>query len=64
MALRKLDQLDSAESLDDLRSPPGNRLEALAGHREGQHGIRAGIAEAAELKRIGSLQLAPAAVSH
>ncbi len=64
VALRKLDQLDSAESLDDLRSPPGNRLEALAGHREGQHGIRAGIAEAAELKRIGSLQLAPAAVSH
>jgi len=40
VALRKLDQLDSAESLADLRVPPGNRLEALSGDRKGQHSIR------------------------
>lgn len=40
VALRKLDQVDSADSLDDLRIPPGNRLEALSGDREGQHSIR------------------------
>jgi proteic killer suppression protein len=39
-ALRKLVLLDAAESLDDLRIPPGNRLEKLAGDREGQHSIR------------------------
>ena len=39
-ALRKLDMLHSAETLDDLRAPPGNRLEALAGNRRGQHSIR------------------------
>jgi proteic killer suppression protein len=32
--------LDAAESLGDLRSPPGNRLEALRGRRAGQHSIR------------------------
>lgn len=32
--------LDAAELLDDLRIPPGNRLEALKGRRAGQHGIR------------------------
>jgi proteic killer suppression protein len=37
---RKLDQLDSAESLEDLRIPPGNRLETLAGDRQGRHSIR------------------------
>lgn len=40
MALRKLLLLDAAESLDDLRSPPGNRLEKLSGDRAGQHSIR------------------------
>ncbi len=40
VALRKLDQVDSADSLEDLRIPPGNRLEALSGDREGQHSIR------------------------
>ena len=40
VALRKLWMLDAAESLEDLRSPPGNRLEALKGDREGQHSIR------------------------
>ncbi|ACO78940.1 Plasmid maintenance system killer protein [Azotobacter vinelandii CA] len=40
VALRKLRQLDAAKSLDDLRIPPGNRLEALHGDREGQHSIR------------------------
>jgi proteic killer suppression protein len=39
-ALRKLAILDAAESLDDLRVPPGNRLEKLVGDREGQHSIR------------------------
>jgi proteic killer suppression protein len=40
VAARKLDQLDSVVSLADLRVPPGNRLEALAGNRSGQHSIR------------------------
>jgi len=39
-AFRKLDLLDSVETLDDLRIPPGNRLEALKGDRNGQHSIR------------------------
>ena len=38
--LRKLIILDAAESLEDLRSPPGNRIEKLRGDREGQHSIR------------------------
>jgi toxin HigB-1 len=38
--LRKLVVLDAAESVEDLRSPPGNRLEKLRGDREGQHSIR------------------------
>jgi toxin HigB-1 len=40
VAYRKLDMLDSATALQDLRSPPGNRLEALQGNRKGQHSIR------------------------
>ncbi|WP_448203202.1 type II toxin-antitoxin system RelE/ParE family toxin [Azospirillum sp. sgz302134] len=40
VATRKLDMLDAATALDDLRSPPGNRLEALKGNRAGQHSIR------------------------
>lgn len=36
----KLRMLDSAQSLADLRVPPGNRLEALEGDRRGQHSIR------------------------
>ena len=40
MAARRLGQLDFATSLDDLREPPGNRLEALKGDRKGQHSIR------------------------
>ena len=39
-ALRKLRLLDAATSLEDLRVPPGNRLEALKGDRTGQHSIR------------------------
>jgi proteic killer suppression protein len=39
-ALRKLDMLHNARSLNDLRAPPANRLEALAGDRRGQHSIR------------------------
>jgi toxin HigB-1 len=37
---RKLQMLDAATSLDDLRSPPSNHLEALKGDRAGQHSIR------------------------
>jgi toxin HigB-1 len=37
---RKLDQLDSVTSLNELPVPPGNRLEALKGKRNGQHSIR------------------------
>jgi len=40
VALRKLVILDAAESLDDLRVPPGNRLEKLKGSRKSQHSIR------------------------
>jgi proteic killer suppression protein len=40
VALRKLAILDAATTPDDLRSPPGNRLEALRGDRKGQDGIR------------------------
>jgi toxin HigB-1 len=40
VARRKLEQLEWSESLDDLRVPPGNRLEALRGDRAGQHSIR------------------------
>lgn len=39
-AERKLQMLDSAATLDFLRSPPGNRLELLTGDRAGQHSIR------------------------
>ncbi|HEX2255098.1 MAG TPA: type II toxin-antitoxin system RelE/ParE family toxin [Afifellaceae bacterium] len=40
LARRKLDMLDYAATLGDLRVPPGNRLEALKGDRRGQHSIR------------------------
>ena len=40
VAQRKLQMLDAAVELRDLRSPPGNRLEALSGDRAGQHSIR------------------------
>jgi len=40
VALRKLRQLQIANRIDDLRVPPGNRLEALKGDRKGQHSIR------------------------
>jgi proteic killer suppression protein len=39
-ALRKLRQLDAAATIEDLRNPPGNRLEALKGDRAGQMSIR------------------------
>ena len=39
-ALRKLLQLDLAERIEDMRAPPGNRLEALSGDRAGQWSIR------------------------
>ena len=40
VALRKIRQLQIAENLEDLKVPPGNRLEALKGERSGQHSIR------------------------
>jgi len=40
IARRKLEILDAAENLNDLRIPPANRLEKLSGDREGQHSIR------------------------
>lgn len=40
VARRKLDMIDAAALLIDLRVPPGNRLEALKGERAGQHSIR------------------------
>jgi proteic killer suppression protein len=40
VANRKLTQIHNARTLDDLRAPPGNRLEALVGNRLGQHSIR------------------------
>lgn len=40
LMLRKLVAVDAAEALEDLRVPPGNRLEKLKGDRGGQHSIR------------------------
>jgi proteic killer suppression protein len=40
VAVRKLVQIDSAINLEELNSPPGNRLESLKGDRAGQHSIR------------------------
>ncbi|MBN1148953.1 MAG: type II toxin-antitoxin system RelE/ParE family toxin [Anaerolineales bacterium] len=40
VAVRKLDQLDSVEALEDLGVPPGNRLEGLKGDRQGQYSVR------------------------
>ena len=40
VASRKLDQIDSITSVNELRIPPGNRFETLSGNRRGQHSIR------------------------
>ena len=40
LARKKLERLNSVEELEDLASPPGNRLETLRGDRRGQHSIR------------------------
>jgi len=40
VARRKLEMLEAATELNDLRQPPGNRLEALRGNRKGQYSIR------------------------
>lgn len=40
VALRRLRQINAAASVDDLRIPPGNRLEALSGDRAGQYSVR------------------------
>jgi len=43
VARRKLRMLNNAKSINDLRIPPNNRLEALKGNRKGQHSIRINI---------------------
>ena len=43
IAVRKLEQLDSVVMLDELRIPPGNRLEALGSDRSGQYSIRINV---------------------
>ena len=40
LAQRKLDLIDGADLIEDLRTPPGNRLEKLSGNRKGQYNIR------------------------
>jgi proteic killer suppression protein len=40
VARRKLKAIDAAKTIEDLRAPPGNRLEKLSGHRKGQWSIR------------------------
>jgi proteic killer suppression protein len=40
VARRKLEMIEAAQTLQDLKVPPGNRLEALKGDRKGQHSIR------------------------
>ena len=40
VAIRKLDQIDSVTTIDELSVPPGNRLEILSGDRDGQYSIR------------------------
>ena len=76
IAARKLDQLDSVSSMDELRVPPGNRLEALSGNRKGQLSIRindqfricftwteTGPADVENAKRAHSAHLAAGLVS-
>ena len=43
VAERKLSQLDAAQTLDFMRAPPGNHLEALKGDRRGQHSVRINV---------------------
>lgn len=43
LAERKLSQLDAAQTLDFMRAPPGNHLEALMGDRKGQHSVRINV---------------------
>jgi proteic killer suppression protein len=40
VAIRKLDQLDASVGVEDMRAPPGNRLEKLKGNRQGQWSVR------------------------
>ncbi len=43
VALRKLELVNAAKDVEDLRIPPGNRLERLVGDRRGQHSIRVNV---------------------
>ena len=43
VAERKLSQLDAAQTLDFMKAPPGNHLEALKGDRRGQHSVRINV---------------------
>jgi addiction module HigA family antidote len=55
IALRKLRLINNARTLDDLRVPPGNRLEALAKDRRGQHSIR--INDQGEFASFGEMDM-------
>jgi proteic killer suppression protein len=54
VARRRLDQLDSVTALNELKIPPGNKLESLAGDRKGQHSIRINDQYRVCFKWIGS----------
>jgi proteic killer suppression protein len=54
VGLRKLDYLNAAKKLDDLKAPPGNRLEALKGDYKGKHSIRINDQYRIVFKFIGS----------
>jgi proteic killer suppression protein len=43
VAERKLSQLDAAQTLDFMKAPPGNHLEALKGDRKGQHSFQINV---------------------
>ena len=43
VAEKKLSQLDAAQTLDFMKAPPGNHLEALKGDRKGQHSVRINV---------------------
>jgi proteic killer suppression protein len=55
VAARNLDQLDSVQSLEELKVPPGNRLELLSGDRNGQWRIRINDQSESKLLRIPNI---------
>lgn len=55
VAERKLQMLEDAVELRDLRSPPGNRLEQLSGDRAGQHSTASGLTTSGEFVSFGRM---------